>query len=36
MKIIREDVSKLEEERIIPKEKSILTSENVQVASTQR
>lgn len=36
MKIVREDVSKLEEERIIPKEKSILTSENIQVATTQR
>jgi hypothetical protein len=36
MKIIREDVSKLEEERIIPKEKSILASANIQVGSTQR
>jgi hypothetical protein len=36
MKIIGEDVPKLEEDRIIPKEKSILTGENIQVASTQR
>jgi hypothetical protein len=36
MKIVREDVSKLEEERNIPKEKSILTGENIQVATTQR
>jgi hypothetical protein len=35
MKIIREDVSKFEE-RIIPKEKTILASENIQDGSIQR
>jgi hypothetical protein len=36
MKIVRVDVSKLEEGGVIPKEKSILTAENIPVGSTQR
>jgi hypothetical protein len=36
MKIIREDDSKFKDERIIPKEKSMLTSENIQDETIQR
>jgi hypothetical protein len=36
MKIIREDDSKFKDEIIIPKEKSMLTSENIQDGTIQR
>jgi hypothetical protein len=36
MKIIREDVSEFEEERILPKELSVLKSETIQDGSIER
>jgi len=36
MKIIRQDDPKFKDERIIPKEKSMLTSANIQDGTIQR